>query len=182
MRFKNINNNVFLFFLILTLLCISENVFTIKNNEISPNNDHPNNLFWIKAGLGVGGSKQHDGIAFGANLSYQKDYHLFSVRSVAYIWQIGMFSSPGGGFIDAGVLYGRVAKKKYGFASLSGGLAVAKGNPNSENITTLGLPLETQLFFTPFSFLGLGITGFANINPEESFYGGLICIQIGKLR
>jgi hypothetical protein len=47
---------------------------------------------------------------------------------------------------------------------------------------TIGIPLEVQLFFTPFSTFGIGINGFANLNPKRSYSGILICLQCGTLR
>ena len=47
---------------------------------------------------------------------------------------------------------------------------------------TIGLPLEAQLFWRSFRFIGIGLYGYANINPEESFAGATLNIQIGKLR
>jgi hypothetical protein len=52
----------------------------------------------------------------------------------------------------------------------------------SLSFTTVGIPLEAQVFFTPFSFLGIGMCGFANLNPEKPYAGALLCLKIGKLR
>jgi len=153
--------------------------FGENRSEFSPD-DNDESLFWLNGGLGVGASEKREGIALGANFSYQRNQHLFSLRTALFA-EFELFGQ-GGGFVDAGLLYGRIAKGDYGFASISGGPGIVHGNPNSEEVTTIGLPLETQLFFTPFSFLGIGFTGFANINPQEPFYGGLVSVQIGKLR
>ena len=48
--------------------------------------------------------------------------------------------------------------------------------------SSIGIPFEAQAAFTPSAYFGIGITGFANLNREESFYGGLLSLQIGNLR
>jgi hypothetical protein len=50
------------------------------------------------------------------------------------------------------------------------------------NFVTAGVPIEGQLFWTPFSFWGFGICAFADLNKERSFWGALICLQFGVLR
>ena len=46
---------------------------------------------------------------------------------------------------------------------------------------TVGIPVEGQLFVRPFTFLGLGIAGVANVNPRGSFAGLLVGLQVGRL-
>ena len=59
------------------------------------------------------------------------------------------------------------------------------GNPHDHyNIqkTTIGLPMQMELFFTPISVFGLGISFYSNVNSLKSYYGIALCIQIGRLR
>jgi len=100
---------------------------------------------------------------------------------------------------DVGVLYGRIAKASYGFASVSAGISLVGGVRRGrylsssggwfgtryfeeKNFITVGIPVEAQLFWTPLAFFGIGLYGFANLNIEKSFVGALLCIQFGKLR
>ncbi|MDI6767679.1 MAG: hypothetical protein QME52_12730 [Bacteroidota bacterium] len=78
------------------------------------------------------------------------------------------------------MLYGRAAKATYGAASVSGGISIMSESPNT-SFTTVGIPLEAQLIWTPISVFGIGFKGFANVNSKKSFGGGLLCLQIGKL-
>ena len=56
------------------------------------------------------------------------------------------------------------------------------GEEKTEIEMQLGFPIETQLFWRPLRFLGIGLYGFANMNSQESFCGGTLSLQVGKLR
>ena len=59
------------------------------------------------------------------------------------------------------------------------------GNPHVHyNIqkTTIGLPLQMELFFTPIRIIGLGLCIFSTVNNLKSFGGIALCLQIGRLR
>lgn len=103
---------------------------------------------------------------------------------------------PGESVGDIGILVGMISNNKYFKASISAGLSSVRGVRRGRYIgtygccqreyekisfNTIGLPIESQLLLTPFSFLGIGINVFANINMEEAYLGALICLQIGKL-
>ena len=47
---------------------------------------------------------------------------------------------------------------------------------------TLGISGEIQVFWIPFSKLGVGFPLYGNLNPEKPFAGLLVSIQIGDLR
>ncbi len=161
--------------------------------------DTSNNIkesrYWLNAGLGASSS----GLSGGLSISYQPDWKFISLRFINSSrygegWLGGNTTSEN--IWDIGALYGLIAKGKYGYASISGGVSLVGGNKHGEflgiigwintyekiPILTIGIPLEGQLFFTPFSFLGIGINGFANLNPNRSFSGVLISLQVGKLR
>jgi hypothetical protein len=44
------------------------------------------------------------------------------------------------------------------------------------------LPLEMELFWRPFFFMGMGIYGFINFNTKKIISGARLCLQIGKIR
>jgi hypothetical protein len=149
-------------------------------------------LYWVN--VGFGGSSVHGGlgedpdggISVGLSLSYQKGSNLFSIRQVGCAeFKLDLFreSGPAESVWDIGALYGRVAKAPFGFMSIAGGVGVV-GVSDDEGRTSLcmGLPIEGQMFWTPSSFVGFGLCGFADLNPDKSFFGGLLCLQVGKLR
>ena len=108
--------------------------------------------------------------------------------------------SPAESDWDVGMLYGLMGKAKYAMASISAGLSVVGGVHRGEflyssgswfgttdhyennEFSTIGIPVEAQLLITPSASFGFGIYRFANLNAEESFTGGLICLQFGRLR
>jgi len=160
-----------------------------------------NRQYWINGGLGVCSAGLSSGISF----SHQTGKQLITVRST-YNEELNIFGpSPAERVWDVGVMYGRSAKSKYGFVSVSAGLGLVGGvkrgtylgnnlddgygwfvikidRYEKDNFVTLGFPAEIQAFWTPFSKLGIGITLYGNFNPEKSFAGLMLCIQIGNLR
>jgi hypothetical protein len=136
---------------------------------------------WVHGGLG----EDEGGVSGGISLSYQKGSNLFSIRYVdneEFKLDLFGYSGPPDAVWDVGVLYGRAAKASYGLASISAGLGLVGMSHNDISSYRLGIPIEGQLFFTPVSILGLGISSFANINSKKSFLGALLCLQIGRLR
>jgi hypothetical protein len=51
-----------------------------------------------------------------------------------------------------------------------------------EDVSTVGVPVELQLSLRLLPFLGVGLAGVANWNPEESFAGAVLSVQVGRLR
>ena len=163
-------------------------------------------FFWVNGGLGV--SSVHDGLgsnqappSFGLSLCYQSGKSLFSFQYLlSKEFQALRTYSPSETVWDCGILYGRIAKASYGFASISTGISLVGGVRRGrylsssggwflgtnyyeqDNFVTVGIPVEGQLFWIPLNFLGIGLYGFANLNTEKSFIGALLCIQLGKLR
>ncbi|MHB2148479.1 hypothetical protein ACX8XP_05435 [Calditrichota bacterium LG25] len=171
--------------------------------EKSLNNDR--HFWWGNVGMGsgwvAGGLGSNDGgLTFGVNFSGQSKNNILSVRYViVQEFQLLWPDLPEENVWDVGLLYGKSAKASYGLASIAAGIGVVGGVRRGDKIgssggffeetyyekltfLTVGVPIETQLFWTPFSFVGIGIYGFANLNMEKSYWGGLFSIQFGKLR
>jgi hypothetical protein len=164
------------------LLLISSFETIHAQNYVSPINK---DYYWLNFGLGAGSIGEEGGIAINANLSYQFDSNLLSLRTV------GNGELFGKSMTDYGVLYGRSLSQNSLFVSVGAGLAMVEGSISHGLFSdeepeaigpVLGIPLEVQLFWRPLSFLGIGIYGFANINQEESFTGATLNLQLGKLR
>ena len=159
--------------------------------------------YWFNIGLGAGfvgggfGSNNADkpgAPSFGMSFSTQKKRGLVSIRFIYNKELIFLKIKPLETAWDLGVLYGKIARKSFGFVSISGGVSCVGGvrrgsfinlgeytfHYEKQPFITLGIPLESQLFWTPSPYIGFGIYGFANFNPEKSFFGGLFCIQLGK--
>ncbi len=178
----------------LALICLGALIFCWGDSRLYAQ-DKSNNIqeqhYW--ANVGAGGSSVHGGlgedeggISGGGSFSYQTGSSLFSIRGVVneeFRLDLWGYSGPPEKVWDIGVLYGRVAKASWGLASISGGVGIV-GASDDQGVSSYhpGIPLESQLFWTPSSTLGIGIYGFANLNLEKSFVGALLCVQIGILR
>ena len=151
---------------------------------------------WVNIGFGVNPFEQYAAVM---SISYQRGIGLFSIRGIYIEEGFDLFGpTPVESVWDLGVLLGISLKSKYFMASLSGGIGAVGGILRGEFIgrsgflfqhdkyeeihfTTVGVPIEAQLFFTPLFFLGFGIYGAVNINPEKIFAEWLLCLQSGKL-
>ena len=134
-------------------------------------------FFWINGGLG-GATGATGGPAVGLNLSIQPPqpgFLLFSLRGIAAAEILGDDIS------ELAVLAGYSSKRPQsrGYFSIATGIGRVSG---SSIDATFGVPVEIQLFYTPLSFAGIGLQGFANFNKEENLYGILLCLQFGILQ
>jgi hypothetical protein len=159
-----------------SLLAMSTLASASAQNSADPGRD----TFWLGAGLGAGS----EDFAGHLHASYQFGAHLISLRNAA---TAGVFDD---GYGDLALLYGRATKasgERY-HASVALGIAVADGCRGGglggcrAVSAAVGLPLETQLFWRPGSLVGLGLYGFADLNPEHSFAGLTLGLQLGRLR
>jgi hypothetical protein len=84
---------------------------------------------------------------------------------------------------DYGVLYGPIWRFGKSYVSIAAGIGLvraaketsASGSTNS----SISLPLETQWFWRPTDFVGVGIYFYTSVNFEKSFIGALFCAQLG---
>jgi hypothetical protein len=178
----------------LTLICLAALTLLLSNaclgargSSYDPKEPHR----WANIGTGGGtvrgGLGDSDGgISPGLTYSYQDGGNLYSLRFVGcFEFKLDLFgyTGPAESVWDLRGLYGRVVKGRYGLASISGGVAIV-GFSDHLGVTSYrpGIPVEAQLFWTPFSLVGFGVSGFADWNSDKSFWGILFCLQIGKLR
>ena len=144
---------------------------------------------WVNIGFGVSSI----GLSSGISCSYQMGKGILSCRHTyneEFRLVILMESCPPPELAwDLGLLYGSLIKTKYSMGSCAVGLSIVRGNEpfiswerETKYFTTIGIPVEIQLFFTPVSFAGIGLYSFANLNLKKTFIGILFCLQIGKLR
>lgn len=168
---------IFLVFIIIIIIGLQNNAWAGKNT------------FWLNLGLGVG--TVDEGSTFLTNISYQTGNHVFTLRALS---TGAAMLEKGKTMNDYGLLYNRAFGSSLIHVSAGVGLSIVSGSIDKEGFTlfsesedekigpTIGLPLDIQLFWRPLSFIGLGIYGFGNLNPEESYAGFTICLQLGKLK
>jgi hypothetical protein len=88
-------------------------------------------------------------------------------------------------FGEVGALYGRAAKRKWGHAAISAGLAVTgvSSCPDAatSGCTTLGVPMVAEAALRLGSIAGIGVQGFGNLNPKSIYGGVAVFLQLGWL-
>jgi hypothetical protein len=135
--------------------------------------------YWLSTGMGWA-TRGPAGHLAG---TYQFGGHLLSARGA------GTIAVFGDELWDLGLLYGRSLVTGVVHASFGAGVGVVGGETresihgDSESLpTTVGVPLELQLFLRPLPVIGIGLYGFGNVNREESFAGVSAAIQLGRVR
>ncbi len=165
----------------------------LNAQEVAPPSQ--SNLWWLNIGAGyssgLDGQFGMPGLLFG--FSHKSKIGLLSFRATYYEdFQICLFGgcAKPDHVWDMGGLYGISTKSKVASASVSAGIGLAGGRRVGEKgFTRASLPLETQLFLTPFRRakkhpygVGFGLYGLVDINSEKSFWAALFCLQFGRLR
>jgi hypothetical protein len=180
--------NRYYFILLIFFIALPFGNTSIYAQEYSSNTD--GRYFWADAGIGgawvhggIGSQVDPSGFSVGFGLNYQNGNDLFSFRITGTVEPrlILWGNQKAESISEYGVLYGRVAKASYGAASVSAGISIVSESPYT-SFTTVGLPLEAQLIWTPTKVFGIGFKGFTNLNSQKSFAGLLFCLQFGMLR
>jgi hypothetical protein len=138
---------------------------------------------WLGVGLGgAGGSDEAGGAALMAEIVFQTTVHQFTVRAMG---AADPFGEGGGSFGEVGVLYGRGAKRTWGHAAISAGLAWTAlescRSAGGRGCSTIGVPLVAEAAVRVFSIMGVGVQGFANFNSQSIFRGAVLFLQLGWL-
>jgi hypothetical protein len=139
--------------------------------------------FWMSPGIGLGNMGESRELAFRFGIGFQIGHLIITARN-AGVTEV-MSTSIDEDVVDLGLTAGYSTKTpgSDGYVSISGGVSYVRGTRGYlDEISTVGLPIEVHLFVTPLSFAGIGLQFFGNINPERSFYGMLLCLQLGKVR
>ena len=173
--------NLILIILFSLILLGLKGEITKSNNVTNISKSFNEKSSWVNLGLGASSHLA----AKGFNFSVANGKKYFSLRGV-HNQNLSIWDNRPEKVWDFGALFGLNQRASKGFASIATGLAFVGGNniknekTNSKTFQTIGLPLELQLFWTPFSKIGFGIYGFGNLNSKESFAGVLISIKIGN--
>ena len=186
-----------------------DSIIRLPEHFVEPARRVQQRLSWFNAG--VGGSSIEDALSFGLSFSvHQSGKHLISVRSIRskqYLSR-GRGDLPEQEAWEIGVLYGRTLQGVIGSASLSTGFGIVNWVRHGaflrhaeyqyfvfwyastrkydiyekRTFSTPGIPIDVQLLAVPHPFFGIGFHGFANLNPEQSYWGALLCLSLGIAR
>jgi len=168
------------------LLLASTTTLLAQTNESAEGKE--NRYFSINIGAGIGPNLspyQGRTLAYGISSSFQFGHVMITPRYAGVTEALNMTGFLTRSVHDAGVTIGYSTRTpgSSGYLSIAAGIGYVGGREDYDTyISTIGFPIDVQLFFTPSSFVGIGFQGIANINPERSFYGVLLCLQLGKLR
>ena len=146
---------------------------------------------WITAGVGITRWQNRPGFGFEIGYSNMFSSGLFSARFRYF--EMTLTKDP---FLpnerqvqditELGGLYGLQLQQGWFCFCASGGIAMVatkeQNNGVIERFYSIALPIESQLLLEPLSFLGIGISLFANLNSKASFSGVALSVQIGRLR
>jgi hypothetical protein len=138
---------------------------------------------WLGVGLGgAGGSNAAGGGALMAEVVYQTRAHHFGIRALGAADPFGYSGDEVG---EVGVLYGRSAKRNWGHAAISTGLAwtgfgSCRGSGGG-GCSTVGVPVVAEVATRLFSIMGLGAQVFANLNSKSVYRGAVLFLQLGWL-
>lgn len=155
---------------------------------------------WIDLGLGTGtlGAGGH------VQLSARNNRSLFTLRFAGT--EETNLLGPSTSAADVGFLYGRTAdlEADWALASMSLGVGIVRSESQrevqssdgcgatvwcfgsdssyrSDTETTIGLPVSAR-FGAHLPFAGLGVQIFGNLNPNQSFAGLVVSVQLGAMR
>jgi hypothetical protein len=137
---------------------------------------------WLAAGLGGGGGAADvGGLAFMAQVVYQREPHHLAVRGLA-LGDTRASGSPDVG--ELGVLYGRTRMGYMGHMSVAAGLALTALDPcpdDDDTCVVLGVPVVADAALRLFPVAGIGVQLFGNVNQHASYAGLALYLQLGWL-
>lgn len=136
---------------------------------------------WVNGGLGTGRTGLGLSLAGGVPVGHRLFVGGRHVRTTEIEISLGPTSSPSAKTWDAGPLVGLVEQGRWGHLSLASGVTVVGGrrpdDPEPKS-STLGVPLDVQAFFTPIRSVGIGVHGYANVNPDDNMLGWSVQVQV----
>ena len=180
------------FILLISFLIIPYFSLFAQINKISSNPPY----FWFNGGLGFSTL----GLAYGFNVNLFLNKSLISAR---YLYNVELKESsffrkyPPESQWELGLLYGRYIRSNIFMVTFSAGISMTGGTRRGNYIKNeyfmriyeekhasgeFGFPIESQIMYTPFSFIGIGFNVFANLNKHEPIGGILANIELGHFR
>ncbi len=178
-------------FQILLLLVVLGTRTTLSQDSLSSSSTASG---WMAFSLGSTKGNNFLGFSSGMTFNYVKDSRILSARflyaekvpTAEIASQFNTTSKQLHFISDAGLLYGFASKTKFLLLSISAGVGYVWGRNTVEYSTpyfaSVALPVELQIGFSPLKPFGVCAYVFANLNFNNSFYGTMLCIQIGKVQ
>ena len=142
--------------------------------------------------------KNNVGLSLGLGVSYSINNNIFTLRYIGAdelnFQFIGVHpfenDSPQEKIRDIGILYGRSFPNGNKLLSFSVGISylkcIKRGKKisgykfNRKDIATISFPFEVQVISFVSKRFGFGLTGYVNLNKQESIYGGQLVFYYRK--
>ncbi len=146
-------------------------------------------LFWGGYGVGTpfvsGGDPEGD--AELAQIGFERDGKIILLRAARIEEPYGTGSEP---VEDYSLMFGLGTQRglfhlmaAVGIGRLTGFECVDAADPDDcDEAGTFGFPTFVEITFDPLPFLGVGVQGFANVNPDVTHGGIALMGRIGRLR
>lgn len=153
-------------------------LFSINPIDLSAQEENAINIY---GNIGIGLSSMNFGLNGGVNLRINDIIVTGRLSGAAE----GIFGS---GLEEGAVLVGYLFKWENTHITLSGGLGSVKYNKTKGLFSpidiskSLGLAFESQICYSFFSFLGIGVSIYGNANGAKSFIGLNLNLFAGGLR
>ena len=159
--------------------------------ESSFSNFLDNHKLWVDLGLGGGSEEKFYGIMGYTSINFVHKNIAIKLRlsSATDGLHIGDSDSSSEGVSNMSILGGmQIYSKKYTSISLLGGIGMMNytynpGYDDDEEYHTedsISLPLEVE-FLTDLTYVGIGVSLFANISKNHSTAGIILKLAIGKM-
>jgi len=178
-------------FFFLSCLCVLGISSLLAHNDAETTAAADRQYYWIDIGFGLAGNRDYPGGGTSYGVSYLRRGRLMSLRLMQTSYFMVRPADLQTEFTidelsETGVMLGKAFKRRFGTVSASAGLAyvygIRKRNNERQNFSTIGVPLEIQLTFTPTPIHGIGFLLTVDMNSIEPFIGLFVYLQFGWLR
>lgn len=137
---------------------------------------------WLSTALGGGVMAGNgSGVALGVTLIGAKSGYMVALHA-SEIAEIDSGSGVAGG---GGIVVGKIATNKYGYAFVGAGVGLSNcdgfGGPECEFQNRFGIPVVAEAALRLTTFFGLGLQTFANLNTAASYWGLAVSLQLGRV-
>ncbi len=184
---KHIMKSIVFRFCILASLTLFQNLLFAQDSSSEPTH----NYAWIDLGLGTVSSSSFSGFGGTLTASHLSRLGLITLRFVGAgdesLQPANLNAADLHTISEIGALYGRTIKSDFLFASASAGIGVVwtsyhRSTTSEYTMTSVGLPLQLEVFFVPMPVIALGTKLLIDVNNNSAFTGVLFCLRAGLLR
>jgi hypothetical protein len=160
----------------------------LSSENLNAQTTHPHHPWWVNLGAGPAFIGSTFAMNAGMVYCYQFDRSIISARMLGVtnnnptVQQID-HSSTIYKMADYGILYGPIWQTNCGYITAGIGMGLVRAAYETPfdivTNTSISIPFEVQWFWRCTEYAGLGIYFYSSLNFEKSFYGVIVCAQLG---